>query len=48
MISASQRVDVAVGDDEIVGFARAIVDGVSNGYVSMAVVAEQHRRRGTG
>ncbi|MDM0119078.1 GNAT family N-acetyltransferase [Variovorax arabinosiphilus] len=48
LISASQRVMVAVADDEIIGFARAITDGISNGYVSMVIVAEQHRRRGIG
>lgn len=48
LISASQRAVVAVADDEIVGFARAITDGISNGYLSVVVVAESYRRRGIG
>lgn len=48
LILASQRALVAVVDDQIVGFARSISDGISNGYLSMVVVAESHRRQGIG
>lgn len=49
LIEASQRTAVAVdADGDIVGFARAITDGFSNGYLSMVAVAPAHRRQGLG
>lgn len=48
LVSASQRVVVALVDNQLVGFARAITDGISNGYLSMVVVAAPFRRQGIG
>ena len=48
LISASQQAVIAVAGGEIVGFARAISDGMSNGYLSLVMVAEPFRRRGIG
>lgn len=48
LVSASQRVVVAVSQDQVVGFARAITDGLSNGYLSMVVVAPEWRGKGIG
>jgi ribosomal protein S18 acetylase RimI-like enzyme len=39
---------VALADDVIVGFARALCDRQSNGYVSMLVVSSKYRRLGIG
>ena len=48
MMDNAGRTIAAWAGDELVGFGRALCDEVSNGYLSMIVVAETHRGRGIG
>ncbi len=48
MMERADRTVVVVEDTRIIGFARALCDDVSNGYISMVVVAADKRGRGVG
>ena len=48
MMKNTNRAVIAVEDARIVGFARAVCDEVSNGYISMVAVAADRRGRGIG
>ena len=48
MMENTSRIVVAVEDARIVGFARALCDEVSNGYISMVAVAPDKRGKGIG
>lgn len=48
LMENTNRSVVAVDGSRIVGFARALCDEVSNGYVSMVAVAEDQRGQGIG
>jgi N-acetylglutamate synthase-like GNAT family acetyltransferase len=48
MMDNADRTVVAVENGRVVGFARALCDGVSNGYIGTVAVAEDHRGLGIG
>jgi ribosomal protein S18 acetylase RimI-like enzyme len=48
MVQGAARTVVAVEDTRVVGFARALFDGASNGYISTVAVAANWQRRGIG
>lgn len=48
LVAQSSLALAAVRDGLVLGFLRALTDGLTNGYVSMLVVHPQHQRRGIG
>ena len=48
MMEKTDRTVVAWDEQRVVGFGRALCDGVSNGYISMVAVAPDRRGQGIG
>lgn len=48
MMENADRTVVAFEGEKVIGFARALCDDVSNGYIGTVAVAENFRKRGIG
>ena len=48
MMDNASRAVIAVDDGQVVGFARALCDDASNGYIGTVAVSEEKRGRGIG
>jgi ribosomal protein S18 acetylase RimI-like enzyme len=48
MMEGADRTVVALDGEQIVGFARALFDDASNGYISMVAVAPDRQGQGVG
>lgn len=48
LVERSQKALVAVDGGRVIGFARALCDGISNGYLALLIVDREHRGRGVG
>jgi len=48
MIAKASRTVIAFDGETLVGFARALCDDVSNGYIGTVAVAEEYRGQGIG
>ena len=48
LVNASACNFIALKEGQVIGYIRAITDGLSNGYISMLVVASDYRKQGVG
>ena len=48
MMQRTNRTVVAIAEERVIGFGRALCDDVSNGYISMLAVAPEWRGQGIG